>query len=587
MSGWSGNASGRNARTGSLAVASAAPAMRVARVEGFEAPFVLADADRAAYRRRFVTLFVLEGEGHSGGTGRVEHARNAQGEHVALKLLADPQRHGAESDEEHARRARAARAAFEREYECHAELSGLKGFPRLFGRGQVAGVPCIVMEWVEGVTLDRVRRTLAVDGAGRVSPLVAARIGRDLFDLVARMGFVEGGFVHRDISPRNVMVRTLRLTLAQQVEEGVFDLYLIDFGSSADVDVVTSFTRENAVFRGATADYAPPEMLSDDIPGLDELRKSSAIDVYAAASVVYRLASGHVPYELHGLSDDGRALSPYRAKMAAAVPPAVMAHEDADALVDVLAREQADRPAAAAVREALSSFSVHYAENVERSLSGKPLVPCVPGGLIGGFPDAPNGALSLARITSKGVAAVALAAVAISAGVLVNGAAASFSLGGAFWEGAVPGVAVTAALAVPALAGLALRAGGSRTRAGFSRGTAGVAVAGAAEFKLLGCLQFQLAQKADGLAAALVAAMAAGWFVLVADYALNVALPQFKRLRALPDGGPALDGAALAAARAAALEAASRDAGEADVEPEYEIDDAQLGAGGAQASEGA
>mgnify|MGYP000376364443 CR=1 FL=1 len=78
----------------------------------------------------------------------------------------------------------------------------MKGFPRLFGRGQVAGVPCIVMEWVEGVTLDRVRRTLAVDGAGRVSPLVAARIGRDLFDLVARMGFVEGGFVHRDISPR-------------------------------------------------------------------------------------------------------------------------------------------------------------------------------------------------------------------------------------------------------------------------------------------------------------------------------------------------------------------------------------------------
>ena len=41
--------------------------------------------------------------------GRVEHARNAQGEHVALKLLADPQRHGAESDEEHARRVRAAR----------------------------------------------------------------------------------------------------------------------------------------------------------------------------------------------------------------------------------------------------------------------------------------------------------------------------------------------------------------------------------------------------------------------------------------------------------------------------------------------
>ena len=118
-------------------------------------------------------------------------------------------------------------------------------------------------------------RQLAVDGSGRVSPLVAARLGRDLFDLVARMGYVEGGFVHRDISPRNVMVRTSRLSLEQQVDEGVFDLYLIDFGSSAESEPrSTSFTSENAVFRGATADFAPPEMLSDDIPGLAELRKS-------------------------------------------------------------------------------------------------------------------------------------------------------------------------------------------------------------------------------------------------------------------------------------------------------------------------
>ncbi len=48
------------------------------------------------------------------------------------------------------------------------------------------------------------------------------------------------------------------------------------------------------MFRGATADFAPPEMLSDDIPGLAELRKSPAIDVYAAASVVYQLACGRL-----------------------------------------------------------------------------------------------------------------------------------------------------------------------------------------------------------------------------------------------------------------------------------------------------
>ena len=610
--------------------AASAAAMRLVRVDDFEAPLAFSETERPAYLRRFVTLFVLEGEGHRGGTGRVEHARNAQGEYVALKVLVEPARHHAETDEEHARRVRAAHMAFQREYECHAKLSGLKGFPRLYGKGTVGGVPCIVMEWVEGVTLDRVRRTLFVDAAGRTSPLVAARIGRDLFDLVARMGYVDGGFVHRDISPRNVMVRTSRMTLAQQIDEGTFDLYLVDFGSSADAFARgTSFTSENAVFRGATADFAPPEMLSDDIPGLDELRKSSAIDVYAAASVVYQLASGHVPYDLHAETKAGGApSSPYRVKMAASAAPAVMAHEDADALVGVLAREpevavavqqaqdklpspasvaeaadaltfvdrmfsevladclsreQKDRPAAAAVREALSSFSVHYAENVERSLSGRALVPCVPGGLIGGFPDAPNGALTLARVIAKSVGGLALLAVAISAGVLANGAAASFAVGGVCWEGAVPGAVVTCALLLPLLAGAAARARGVRTLSGFLRATAGVVVAGALEYKLLLCMQFGLSQKSDGLLAALVAAAAASWFVLVADFALSVALPQIKRQRALPDGGPALDVSALAAAGAGSLAPADGpDAGGVALaqgeEPQYEVDEAVDGA---------
>lgn len=332
--------SGLGDKGAALASSGAVQGMRLVRVADFSAPLSLSDVDRPSYVRRFVTLFVSQGQGHRGGTGRVEHARNAQGEHLALKLLSLPHRRDGETEEDHARRVRASRAAFEREYECHILLSGLKGFPRLYGRGTVDGVPCIVMEWVEGITLDRVRRQLAVDGYGRVSPLVAARLGRDLFDLVARMGYVEGGFVHRDISPRNVMVRTSRLSLEQQVDEGVFDLYLIDFGSSAESEPrSTSFTSENAVFRGATADFAPPEMLSDDIPGLAELRKSPAIDVYAAASVVYQLACGQAPYDLHAVGEDGAPVSPYRAKMAAPAPTAVMAHARADGLLEALACE--------------------------------------------------------------------------------------------------------------------------------------------------------------------------------------------------------------------------------------------------------
>lgn len=644
-------------KSGALALSGAVQGLRLVRVADFSAPLSLSDADRPSYVRRFVTLFVSQGQGHRGGTGRVEHARNAQGEHLALKLLSLPHRRDGETEDDYKRRVRASRAAFEREYECHILLSGLKGFPRLYGRGAVDGVPCIVMEWVEGITLDRARRQLAVDGCGRVGSLVAARLGRDLFDLVARMGYVEGGFVHRDISPRNVMVRTSRLSLEQQVDEGVFDLYLIDFGSSAESEPrSTSFTSENAVFRGATADFAPPEMLSDDIPGLVELRKSPAIDVYAAASVVYQLACGCAPYDLHAVTEDGAPVSPYRAKMAAPAPAAVMAHARADELLEALAREpevavavqhvqdklsapmgvseaaealsfvdeqlgivlgdclargQADRPDAAAVRDALSSFSIHYADNVERSFCGRPLVPCVPGGFVASALDVADSTLAHVRMACKGVAAAALAGVAVSAAVLANGAQASLDMTGFAWSGGIPGIAMVAAALFPALVGLSLRFGGSRTTAGFLRGTAGLAVTFAALCQVLADMRFEEAAQQHLLSMALVAAAAAGWCIMAADFALNVALPQMVRRKALPSGGSD-EAVALSGVAAPALEGKTgknekqqvsdlQIAGEGDgcepgvsadvqnpvsgtdSQPEYEVDDSAGEASGANA----
>ncbi|WP_417753180.1 protein kinase domain-containing protein [Senegalimassilia anaerobia] len=607
---------------GALASSGAVQGMRLVRVADFSAPLSLSDADRPSYVRRFVTLFVSQGQGHHGGTGRVEHARNAQGEHLALKLLSLPHRRDGETEEDHERRVRASHAAFEREYECHILLSGLKGFPRLYGRGTVDGVPCIVMEWVEGITLDRVRRRLAVDGCGRVSPLVAAR-----------MGYVEGGFVHRDISPRNVMVRTSRLSLEQQVDEGVFGLYLIDFGSSAESEPrSTSFTSENAVFRGATADFAPPEMLSDDIPGLAELRKSPAIDVYAAASVVYQLACGQAPYDLHAVGEDGVPVSPYRAKMVAPAPAAVMAHACADELLEALAREpevavavqhaqdklsapmgvseaaealsfvdeqlgvvlgdclargQSERPDAAAVRNALSSFSIHYADNVERSFCGRPLVPCVPGGFAASALDVADSTLAHVRMACKGVAAAALAGVAVSAAVLANGAQASLDTAGFTWSGGVPGVVVAVAALFPALVGLSLRFGGSRTTAGFLRGTAGLAVTFAALWQVLADMRFEAAAQQHLLSMALVAAVAAGWCIMVADFALNVALPQMIRRKALPsgnhDGADALPGAAAPALEGNAGKGETQKVCGADSQPEYEVDDPADKASGANA----
>ena len=354
------------------------------------------------------------------------------------------------------------------------------------------------------------------------------------------------------------------------------------------------------MFRGATADFAPPEMLSDDIPGLAELRKSPAIDVYAAASVVYQLACGQAPYDLHAVGEDGVPVSPYRAKMAAPAPAAVMAHARADELLEALAREpevavavqhaqdklsapmgvseaaealsfvdeqlgivmgdclargQSERPDAAAVRDALSSFSIHYADNVERSFCGRPLVPCVPGGF----------------------AASALAGVAVSAAVLANGAQASLDAAGFAWSGGVPGVVVAVAALFPALVGLSLRFGGSRTTAGFLRGTAGLAVTFAALWQMLADMRFEAAAQQYLLSMALVAAVAAGWCIMAADFALNVALPQMICRKALPsgdrDGADALPGAVALALEGNAGKGEARQVCGADLPSEYEVDD--------------
>ena len=330
--------------------------LRLARVDGFEPAIALGQDELPAYLRRFTMLFADEATMRRGGIGRVTRAVNAQGEAVALKQLILPTRDEFDDDAAHEALVAKFKAAFREEYECHRALSGLKGFPRLYGWSEVDGVPAIVMEWVEGETLARLRSRLAVDDAGRLSPLVAARLGRDLFDLLCRMSLVGEGFVHRDISPANIMVRTARLPLDRQLAEGTFDLCLIDFGSSLALEPASavagtggkaSFTERYATLRRATVAYAPPEMLTDDIPDLRALRMSPAIDVYAAASTVYELIAGVAPYEAapstSGTSGSRKKTrdiaSPYRLKMDTRPDYPIGAHAPGCDLTQLLRRE--------------------------------------------------------------------------------------------------------------------------------------------------------------------------------------------------------------------------------------------------------
>ena len=396
----------------------AAPGLRLVRAEGFEPACELAAGGRDDFLRRFSVLLIDDAGARRGGLGRVARALNARGESFAVKTLAlpgeagvagvagDPSRHG----ELLAR-------AFDEEYEAHRRLSGLRGLPRLYGRGLVDGSPALIMEWVAGETLEHAARTLAVDDEGRLSPLTAARLARDLFDLVASMGQVEGGFAHRDLSPANVMVCTAHLSLADQVEEGAFDLRVVDFGSSALADRRdTSLTEGFGTPRGATPDYAPPEMLTDDVPQAPDARVSPAVDVYAAAGVAYRLVSGRLPFDLGA---QGEVRSPYRCKTeavpaslvaahgAAADPASVLRREPevtaalatslgqtrphlgeealraaleavdsqlGDLILPCLAVDQAARPSAADVRDGLAGFCRRYVGDVRRALAGEP--PC-------------------------------------------------------------------------------------------------------------------------------------------------------------------------------------------------------------------
>lgn len=573
--------------------------LRLARVGGFEPAIALGPDELPAYLRRFTMLFADDATMRRGGIGRVTRAVNAQGEAVALKQLILPTRDEFDDDVAHEALVTKFKAAFREEYECHRALSGLKGFPRLYGWGEVDGVPAIVMEWVEGETLARLRPRLAVDDAGRLSPLVAARLGRDLFDLLCRMSLVGEGFVHRDISLANIMVRTARLPLDRQLAEGTFDLCLIDFGSSLALEPASavagtggkaSFTERYATLRRATVAYAPPEMLTDDIPDLRMLRMSPAIDVYAAASTVYELIAGVAPYEVAPGTSGSRKktcdiASPYRLKMDTLPDYPVGAHAPGCDLTQLLRREpdvalaaaeqaqqlgldqnsedlrdalafvdaqlfdvvmaclschQEDRPEPAAVEAALSAFCDHYAQNVARSLRGEPLTPCPM--------DAPGRVVRrAAMIGTTAVCGLVWAVVVVSAALLASGARATVAVGYISWSGALPGIVAALALALPGMAGIAAGAMAHDHRTGLLHGVLALSACEVPVLIAVACTVFSQRAVASGFVAALIATYALTWFLLAMGFAFELPVVSARRAK-IPMATPLAGGAAAARA---------------------------------------
>ena len=297
--------------------------------------------------RRFSRLIAEEGASREGATSVVLKVRNAAGETFALKTMKAP-RGGAAPDA--VRRAR--EDAFLEEYRNQLAVSNLRGFPAVHGWGRVEGRPAILMEWVEGTSL---RDVLRHTGPWRGE--LVARLAAATLEILRSTEALERGFVHRDISPRNVLLRTSARDVREQLASGDFDVCLVDMGSSVSLCVEDgSFTMLADVWRNATPDYAAPEMLTRDVPGIDALRHSSAIDVYALCSVLYELYSGRTPFEVSSHPE----ASPYRLKMDSSPAPLAPREERDDALCGLImtgiAREQAERPTVSSLLAALRAW---------------------------------------------------------------------------------------------------------------------------------------------------------------------------------------------------------------------------------------
>ena len=118
--------------------------------------------------------------------------------------------------------------------------------------------------------------------------------------------------MHRDLSPRNIIIRTERASLQQQVDSCCFDICLVDLGSASYIETDSPFTTtQYGIWRYGTIEYAPPEMLTRDVEGIEELRHSETIDTYALCSIVHLLLTLETPYQLASRIND----SPYLVKM--------------------------------------------------------------------------------------------------------------------------------------------------------------------------------------------------------------------------------------------------------------------------------
>lgn len=198
-----------------------------------------------------------------GGMGAVYLGQHETlGRKVALKVLTPPKdsKDGQLALERFLREARAAAAL------DHPNIV------RLFDVGQSNGTHFIVMEYVEGQTLDQL-----LDKAGPIAPSRA--VGYIAQAAAGLQHAYEQGFVHRDIKPGNLMI----------TKDGT--VKILDMGLARPADDNEKLTE--VLDKGAivgTADFISPEQA---VNGKVDIRS----DIYSLGATFFALVTGAPPFQ--------------------------------------------------------------------------------------------------------------------------------------------------------------------------------------------------------------------------------------------------------------------------------------------------
>lgn len=225
-------------------------------------------------------------------------------------------------------------ARFEREVQITSHLTH-PNTVAVYDYGHTAeGLFYYAMEYLDGINLH--------DLVLRFGPMPAGRVIHVMRQMCGSLAEAHGlGLVHRDISPRNVLLNQ---------RGGLCDVVkVLDFGlvKAIDSDMQRSLTLKEVVF--GTPKYMSPEALyrSDAV--------DARSDLYSLGALGYFLLTGRPPFEaetLPALIERQNAGPPSRPSQIIGMP---VAPELETLVLGCLSKEQSGRPASAsALEEALA-----------------------------------------------------------------------------------------------------------------------------------------------------------------------------------------------------------------------------------------